>query len=176
MPTTFQLRAWTRFLAAPEAVWAHKTDPEKLGAEFRPWFGFRADAEALSRALAGAAPADVAARLLPLGLPPGLAWPVHVRTASPPVSFTDTSTNALYSRFEHVHTVEPTCDGARYLDVVTFVPRALPKVVAIVTERLFAHRHQVSARGLPADKQATGVTVLRVLDEMELEAEGTMPA
>ncbi len=176
MPTTFQLRAWTRFLAPVDAVWAHKTDPARLGAEFRPWLRFDTDGAALAAALSGAVPAEIAGRLLPLGLPPGIAWPVVVRAAEPPRTFTDTSSNALYSRFEHVHSVEATCDGARYLDVVTFTPRLLPKAVAILTERLFAHRHAVSARGLPADKQATGVTVLRAIDEMELEAEGAMPA
>ncbi|MBM4368720.1 MAG: hypothetical protein FJ102_21075 [Deltaproteobacteria bacterium] len=176
MPTTFQLRAWTRFRAGPAEVWALKTDPEKLGAEFRPWLHFSADAEALSRALAGAAPASIEGRLRVLGLPPGFAWPVRVREAQPPRRYVDVSENALYRRFEHTHLVESTGDGARYLDHVVFEPSFAPKLMGILTERLFVHRHRVAARSLEADPQVTGVTVLRVLAEDELETPSPRPA
>ena len=35
----WRLRVWTRFRASPEEVWAIKTDPDALAAEFRP-FGY----------------------------------------------------------------------------------------------------------------------------------------
>ncbi len=170
MPTTFQLRAWTRFRASPEQVWALKTDPQKLGEEFRPWLQFSADPEALSRALAGAVPASIEGRLRFLGLPPGIAWPIEMREAEPPRRYTDASENSLYRRFEHTHLVESTTDGARYLDHVVFEPSFFPKLVGILTERIFVHRHRVAARSLEADPQVTGVTVLRVLAEDEVPA------
>lgn len=170
MPTTFQLRAWTRFKASPDEVWALKTNPEKLGEEFRPWLAFTADPEALSRALAGAVPAKIDGRLRLLGLPPGIAWPIEMREAERPRRYTDVSANALYGRFEHTHIIESTTDGARYLDHVIFEPVRLPKLVGILTERLFVHRHRVAARSLEADPQVTGVTVLRVLAEDEVAA------
>lgn len=167
MPAAFHLRVWTRFFATPEQVWALKTDPAALAAEFRPYLWFTADADAMSRAFAGPLPAVVPAKLRPFGLPIGITWPVHLRQAKRPEAYTDTSENRLYSRFSHVHQIEVTPDGCRYIDAVTFAPRMGSKPVALLTERLFKHRHRVSAKALKADPQATAVSVLRVLIEEE---------
>lgn len=167
MPTTFQLRVWTRFFASPDEVWALKTDPAALADEFRPYFRFSADAEAMRRAFAGALPADIQAKLRPMGLPIGLSWPVHLSEATRPETYTDSSENKLYSRFSHQHRIELTPDGCRYIDHVVFRPRLLSKPVALLTERLFKHRHRVSGARLDSDPQATGVSVLRVLVEEE---------
>ena len=170
MPTAFLLRVWTRFFASPEEVWAAKTDPVALAKEFRPYLSFSADAEAMSRAFQSGVPTDIPAKLRPLGLPLGISWPVRIGEVRRPELYSDTSENKIYSRFSHVHSIEVTPDGCRYIDAVTFAPRAFPKATALLTERLFRHRHRVSAKSLSADPQATGVTVLRVLIEEEVEA------
>lgn len=167
MPTTFQLRVWTRFFASPEQVWALKTNPAALAAEFQPYFSFSADAAAMSRAFAGALPAEIPAKLRPFGIPPGISWPVHLREAKAPEAYTDTSENIIYSRFSHHHSIEVTPDGCRYIDAVVFAPRLASKPMALFTERLFRHRHKMAAKSLKADPQATGVSVLRVLIEEE---------
>ena len=104
MATTFHLRVWTRFFAAPEQV-------------------------------AG-------------------------RFAAIP-------THALCSRWEHSHSVEPGPSGTRYIDVVTFTPKVLPKMTGLFMERWFRNRHRSAAKGLEVDPQVTGVSVLRVLVEEE---------
>lgn len=169
MPTTFHLRVWTRFLAPVDDVWRLKTDPAALAAEFRPYWSFRVkDAEAHARAFAEGRASEVEGRLCPRGWPVGLRWPLRVEAVEPGVSYRDSSANRLYTRFEHTHLFEPTPDGCRYVDVVTFTP-ALPaqKIAAILTRRFFVHRHHVAAARLPADPQATGTSVLRVLVEQE---------
>lgn len=171
MPTTFHLRVWTRFLAPVEDVWALKTDPDAIMAEFRPLHSFvLKDADAVRRALGGAVPTEIAASLR-LGRLIPIAWPSRVEAAVKGESFRDTSTNALFSRWEHDHVFEVTPDGCRYLDAITFTS-TLPaqKATAIVVKRLFEHRHAVAAKRLPTDPEATAVSVLRVLVEAEDEA------
>jgi ligand-binding SRPBCC domain-containing protein len=172
MPTTFHLRVWTRFLAPVADVWAQKTDPAAISAEFAPWASVRfADEAALKRALAGQVPAEIAGTIRLFGSPVGVSWPTTLSAIEPGRSFRDSSRNSLYSRWEHEHLFEATPDGCRYIDVVTFVPNGpFQKAAAIATRRLFVHRHTVAARQLPADKQATGVGVLRVMVEAEGEA------
>jgi ligand-binding SRPBCC domain-containing protein len=168
MSTTFHLRVWTRFLAPVEDVWRLKTDPKALSAEFAPYASFCIkDDAALARALGGEVPAELSASFRPGRVLP-VPWPIRLESATRNVSYRDTSTNALFSRFEHDHTFEPTPDGCRYVDAVTFVSRApLQKVFAIATQRMFQHRHRVAAKALQADPEATGVAVLRVLVEAE---------
>lgn len=169
MATTFQLRVWTRFLAPVESVWALKIQPATIQAEFRPLLSLGLPhGDALGRALAaGAAPADLACsvrfgRVLPV------AWPCRIESVVKLQSYRATSTNALFSRFEHDHLFEATPDGCRYIDAVTFTSTVpAQKVFAIATQRLFQHRHTVTARRLPTDPQATAVSVLRVLVEEE---------
>jgi ligand-binding SRPBCC domain-containing protein len=168
MATTFHLRVWTRFFAPVEDVWALKTDPAAIQAEFRPYSAFSIqDGDALRRALGGALPADLSAALR-LGHLLPVAWPIHLASAVKNTSFRDTSTNALFTRFEHDHLFEPTPDGCRYVDAVTFTSKApAQKLFAIGMQRLFQHRHAVAATRLKTDPQATGVAVLRVLVEAE---------
>ncbi len=163
MSTTFHLRVWTRFFAPPEAVWALKSDPVAIEAEFPLWAPFSiGDKAALLAGLGGALPVSMQGRIGPL------AWPYTVDELEPGRRFRDVSTNALFSRWEHQHIVEATPDGARYIDAVTFTP-ALPgpKFVAIAVKQLFVARHQAAARKLPADALTVGVHVLRVLIEDE---------
>jgi ligand-binding SRPBCC domain-containing protein len=172
MATTFHLRVWTRFLAPVEDVWRLKTDGAALAAEFRPFWSFRVDdAEAYARAFAEGRPHEADGRLCPRGWPIGVRWPLRMESVEPGVSYRDTSQNRLYRRFEHTHLFEPTPDGCRYVDAVTFTP-ALPaqKLAAILTRRFFVHRHQVAATRLKADPQATGTSVLRVLVEQDWDA------
>jgi ligand-binding SRPBCC domain-containing protein len=173
MSTTFHLRVWTRFLAPLDDVWALKTDPFALAAELRPQLGLSlTDDDALARVRAGQAPADLQASLRLGGLPPGVAWPIHVESIVPRVRYRTTSKNALFARYEHDHLFEETPDGARYVDAITFTSTApAQKLFAILTKRLFEHRHRVAAGRLPTDPQATGVSVLRVLVEAEEEQE-----
>ncbi len=169
MSTTFHLRVWTRFLAPVEDVWRIKTDPAALAAEFKPYAAFSFDAAGLSRALAGDVPVELSARLR-LGQLLPVAWPIRLESAVLHTSYRDTSVNRLFSRFEHDHLFETTPDGCRYIDAVTFVS-TLPaqKATAILTKRLFEHRHAVAAGLLPTDPQATAISVLRVLVEDEDE-------
>ena len=170
MSTTFHLRIWTRFLAPVEDVWRIKTDPARIDAEFRPYAGFAmAEDAALARLLASGTPGELKGTFK-LGRALPIAWPVRVEAVVPNVSFRDTSTNRLFTRFEHDHLFEPTPDGCRYVDAVTFTSTVpLQKVAAITLQRVFQHRHRVAAALLPTDPEATGVAVLRVLVEDEDE-------
>ena len=169
MRTTFHLRVWTRFLAPGAEVWKLKTDLAALSAEFRPWAAFGGvDPGALN----GPVPSQHLAKLRPLGLPGGFAWPLTLEVVEPEVRFRDTSTSALFSRFEHDHVFEPTPDGCRYIDVVTFTPTfPAQKLAAIMTRRMFVHHHTVAAKRLPTDPQATAVGMLRVMVEEEADPE-----
>lgn len=165
MPITrFHLRVWTRFFASPEEVWRVKTDPATVEAEFLP-HRFRLGAPAdLSGALEP--PVHLDASIAFFGLPPALRWPSEIVEWVPGERFRDRSENLLFREFDHLHLLEPTPDGCRYVDAVTFTP-ALPaqKLTAILTRRLFLARHRAAATRLPADPQATAVGVLRVLLE-----------
>jgi ligand-binding SRPBCC domain-containing protein len=166
MATTFHLRVWTRFFAPLEDVWALKTDPAAIQAELQPWSSFSIkDGDALRRALGGDVPVDLSASLR-LGQILPVSWPIHLASVVKHASFRDTSTNALFARFEHDHLFEVTPDGCRYVDAVTFTSKApAQKLFAIGLQRHFQHRHAVAAKRLKTDPQATGVAVLRVLVE-----------
>lgn len=168
MATTFQLRVWTRFLAPIEAVWALKIQPATIQAEFRPLLSLGLpEGDALGRALAGAEPTDLACSVR-LGRVLSVSWPCRIESVVKLRSYRATSTNAFFTRFEHDHLFEVTPDGCRYIDAVTFTSTApAQKVFAIATQRLFQHRHTVTAARLPTDPQATAVSVLRVLVEEE---------
>lgn len=167
MATTFHLRVWTRFFAPVEDVWKLKTDPAAIMAEFRPYSSFCIDDAGLREALGGKVPVDLKASLR-LGRMLPVAWPLRLESVKVNASFRDTSANRLFSRFEHDHIFEPTVDGCRYIDAVTFTSTVpAQKITAILTKRLFEHRHAVAAKALPTDPQATGVSVLRVLVEAE---------
>ncbi len=162
MSQRYCLRVWTRFIASPEAVWALKTDPEKLALEFRPFSTLTmdaADVERMRAAFQAGTSCSAEARLWPAGV----RWPMHLTVLEPGRKFQDTSTNALYRFFEHTHIVEPAAGGARYLDVVRFEPaRSPPGFFARMTRRMYEHRHRVAARSLPTDPDVVGMSVLRV--------------
>ena len=163
--TTFRLRVWTRYFSPVDAVWAVKTDPACLAAELRPWLMLStADTDGLVEAVRAGRPLQTTARLLPVAI----SWPINLVESVPGQRFTDTSVNALFSRFEHQHIFEPTPDGCRYIDDVVFTP-TLPtsKLTAILTRRLFVHRHRVASERLSPDARTVGTSVLRVLLEEE---------
>jgi ligand-binding SRPBCC domain-containing protein len=168
--TTFHLRVWTRFFDPLERVWAVKTDPDVMRAEFPPGFSFDVDdPAALKRAFDAAEAVTVSGRFGALLLGPGrLPWPVRLEAVEPLRRYRDTSENALFTRFEHEHLFQETVDGTRYIDAVTFTPR-LPaaKATAILMQRVFAHRHRVAARHLQPDTRTVGTAVLRVLGDDE---------
>lgn len=84
--------------------------------------------------------------------------------------FSALPSHAACSRWEHTTTVEPGDGSVRVIDVVTFTPKVLPKVTALVLERWFRRRHRAAAAGLKTDPQVTGVSVLRVLVEEEAQS------
>ncbi len=167
MPPRFHLRCWTRFLAPLDQVWQHKTTPETLLDEFRPWLTLEAeDPDAARRLLSGEAlPGSVQTRLKLLGVLPSGHWPLRLEELEHHQRYLDTSENALYAEWHHEHLFEPTSDGVRYIDALTFTPRdGLPaRGVARLTARLFVHRHRRAARRLPSDARATAVAMLREL-------------
>ena len=147
--TTFRLRVWTRYFSPIDEVWAVKTDPACMTAELRPYFQLSVDdADALREAVRGGRSLRTDARLLPFGL----GWPIELVESVPGESFKDTSSNAIFSRYEHSHIFQSTVDGCRYIDDVVFTP-SLPasKMTAIITRRLFVHRHRVASERLSAD-------------------------
>lgn len=161
--TTFRLRVWTRYYSPVAEVWAVKTDPACIAAELRPYLQLSVgDADALSDAVRAGQTLHTDARLLPLGV----SWPIELVESTPGESFKSLSSNSLFSRFEYTHTFQPNDEGCRYIDDVVFTP-ALPtaKMIAILTRRLFVHRHRVAAQRLPADARTVGTSVLRVLLE-----------
>ncbi len=170
MSTTFHLRVWTRYNDPVSKVWAVKTDPKNLRGEFPFWLPFRVEDEAgLSAAFAAGRPFETAGKVGLLGI----AWPVRLESVEPGRRFRDSSTNALFSRFEHEHIFEETRDGARYVDAVTFTPCVpAPKMVAILLKQFFVARHRAASRLLSPDRLTIGTHVLRVLIEEEQDADG----
>lgn len=156
MPTSFQLRVWTRFLAPVEDVWRLKTDPKRISEEFSPLASFRLIGDSFHGV------GSYKARFGPPGLPM-MEWPVELEVWEEGVRFVYSSKNLLYAAFRHEHSFETTPEGCRYIDEVQFTSK-LPaqKAAAIMLQRLFQHRHRVSARHLPSDPQATAIAVLRV--------------
>jgi ligand-binding SRPBCC domain-containing protein len=162
----YRLRISTRYLAPPEQVWAQKSDPQAIMAEFPPWAPFR-----LNR------PADVAAALADgadrlraparLGLMP---WEASVRLLEPGLAYEDIGTSSLFTFFHHTHRLQPVSDGTHYLDDVWFTPAFAPELSARVLRRVFVVRHRRAAQVLPADPQSVGHAVLRhVLEDETLD-------
>jgi ligand-binding SRPBCC domain-containing protein len=157
---TYVLTVSTRVFAPPARVWAQRTDPALLRAEFPPALFFAlpgAEADRLRAAFAAAAPVRVTGRFTPFRLP----WPIELRAVTPGESFLDTSENALYRAFSHLHRFEAASDGCRTVDQVTFTPAFAPGLLAAATARVFVHRHRTLARHLPVDPRATAVAILR---------------
>ncbi len=165
MARNYHLRCWTIFQATPEQVWAQKTDPAALLDEMGDWLSLDADQlAAIARLLRGeGVPGTVQAQATILGLLRGATWPLRVEQVEHERFFVDTSTNALYASWHHLHRLEPGKDAVRYLDAVTFTPQGgLPDHwVAEFTRRLFVRRHRRAARHLPTKKRSTAVAMLR---------------
>ena len=165
MPTTFHLRVWTRYFDSLDKVWAVKTDPDLLEKEFPCGFAFKVDdPDALSHCIQNGGSVQTSGTL---GVA-RIAWPISLESIEPGKRFKDTSSNALFSRFEHEHIFEETSDGTRYIDSVTFTPKTpAPKFAAILTKNLFVKRHKRAASHLNADERTIGAHVLRVMVEEE---------
>ena len=160
----WRLRVWTRFIAGPEEVWSLKTDPDALAAEFRP-FGYFSFSDA-ERSTMQAAFEEASSCSLRLRIPPfGLEWPMNMDVIEKERVYRDRSSNRLFKEWSHYHRIEPSSDGALYVDEVVFVS-ALPKHqwIANLTKHLFIHRHKKAARHLPTEFGTVGVAMLR-LDE-----------
>jgi ligand-binding SRPBCC domain-containing protein len=151
-------------MAGPEEVWALKTDPDALVAEFRP-FGYFSLSDT-ERSMMRAAFSEASSCALRLRIPPfGFEWPMNIDVVENKRVYRDRSSNRLYEEWSHYHRIEPSSDGALYVDEVVFVS-ALPmhKWVAKLTKHLFVHRHKMAARRLPTEFGTVGVAMLR-LDE-----------
>lgn len=161
MSTTFVLRVWTRFLEPPERVWAEKTSTEALCRAFPLGASLRLDdPEGLQRSLREGTVFETEGSIGPVG------WPLAITEVEPGVRFVARSTNALFHLWRHDLRVEPTRDGARCIDTVTFAPALRgAKPLAIATERLFARRHRADAERLSADLRTVGVSALRVAND-----------
>lgn len=160
----WRLRVWTRFRASPEEVWAIKTDPDALAAEFRP-FGYFSLSET-ERSMMQAAFSEASSCALRLRIPPfGLEWPMNIDVVENERIYRDRSSNSIYQEWSHYHRIVPSSDGALYVDEVVFVS-ALPvdRWLAKLTKNLFVHRHKMAARCLPTEFGTVGVAMLR-LDE-----------
>jgi ligand-binding SRPBCC domain-containing protein len=171
MTTRFQLSCSTRFFASADEVWAIKTDPKALAAEFEPFFRFTGDLDALRACLRGEGlPRTVEARIW-AGVLPTVSWPFQFVEHVDGSHFVDRSDNALFSEWEHIHRVEVASDAVRYLDLVRFTPRfGPPHLVGRMVEELFKHRHRRAARKLSSDARATGVALLR--EDREIDKDG----
>ena len=161
MSTTFYLRVWTRFFDPPERVWAVKTSAECFQQEFPALASFQLDHAAALEAVQQGRTAELGGRFL------GVDWPVSIDGVEPGRRFVDRSVNSLFTSWHHEHRVEPTGDGTRYIDAVTFTPAVrAAKLQAVLTERFFVRRHRAAAPLLQADARTIGVSVLRVaIDE-----------
>lgn len=159
-PAAYVLTVSTRVFAPPARVWAQRTDPALLRAEFPRWLLFdlpAAEADRLRAAFASATPVTVTGHFSPARLP----WPIHLRAVTPGSTFHDTSENALYTAFSHLHRFEPASDGCRTVDQVSFTPAFAPALLAALTTRVFVHRHRTLAAHLPVDARAAAVAILR---------------
>ena len=154
----FHLRVWTRHLVPVEEVWRAHTDPDALCASLGMSPAWVEGAVAPD----GDAPRETVLRVrgpLGRGLP---AWPLRLSHVEPGVRYVDTSENAWFHAWTHEHLFEPTPDGCRYVDAITFAPAGpAPALVADVLTRVMVRRHRWFARRLASDARATGVAVLR---------------
>lgn len=164
MATTFVLRVWTRFFESPERVWAEKTSTDVLCRAFALGTSLRLeDPEGVQRSLREGTSLETAGRLGPVS------WPLAITEVTPGRAFVARSTNALFHVWRHDVLVEPTRDGSRSLDTVTFAPALRgAKALAIATERLFVRRHRADAERLSADLRTIGVSALRVANDEDL--------
>jgi ligand-binding SRPBCC domain-containing protein len=158
----YSLRVWTRHLEPPELVWAHKTDPEMLAAEFRPLVSMtmsEGDRRAMEQSLSSnASLMQLELRIAPMGL----RWPMELELLEPGRAYRDTSRNRIYRQWEHEHRLIPASDGCLYVDEIRFVP-ALPGHLrwARLTARLMQHRHRRASEWLKGEKGSVGVAALR---------------
>ncbi len=161
MSTTFVLRVWTRFHESPERVWAEKTSTEALCRAFPLGASLRlSDPEGMQQSLRDGTDFKTRGQLGPLQ------WPVAIAEVQPGVGFVARSTNDLFHLWRHDLRVEPTRDGARWVDTLTFAPALRgAKPLAIATERLFVRRHRADAERLSADLRTVGVSALRVAND-----------
>jgi len=152
---------------SPEDVWAYKTDPNAIMAEFPPWIPFRINRpDALVAALNdGASAVRSPARI---GLFP---WEVQVQVVEPGRLYVDRGESALMTFFVHRHYVDVASDGTHYTDDIWFTPARAPALTARLLCRVFLACHTRAARVMPADPRTVGHTVLRRVLEDE-----TVPA
>jgi ligand-binding SRPBCC domain-containing protein len=164
---TYRLRVSTRFWVPAEDVWAHKTDPKAIMAEFPMWVPFRINRpDDLIAALSeGASTVRSPARV---GLLP---WEVQVQIVEPGRLYVDRSESSLMNFFVHQHCVEVASDGTHYTDDIWFTPAVAPALTARLLRRVFAARHTRAAQVMPADPRTVGHAVLRRVLEDE-----TVPA
>lgn len=159
----YRLRVSTRFRAPPDAVWAHKTDPRAIMAEFPPWAPFRINRpdDLLTAWADGAPTVRSPARV---GLVP---WEVHVHLVEPGRVYVDRGVSSLMRLFVHQHKVTPASDATHYTDDVWFTPAVAPELTARILRRLFVARHRRAATVLEADARTVGHAVLRHVMEDE---------
>ncbi|MEN9784878.1 MAG: hypothetical protein RLZZ299_142 [Pseudomonadota bacterium] len=154
----FHLRVWTRHLVPVETVWRAHTDPTALAASLGLPSGWVEGAVSFE----GDAPRETVLRVrgpLGRGLP---VWPLRLTQVEPGVRYVDTSENTWFRAWSHEHLFEPTPDGCRYVDAITFAPAGpAPQLVADAVKRVFVRRHRWFARKLASDARATGISVLR---------------
>ena len=163
----YRLRVTTRYLAPPAEVWAQKSDPVAIMAEFPLWAPFKITRpDEVAAALAdGATRLRVPARLGPFP------WEAVVRVTEPGLSFEGHGTSSLFSLYHHTHQLKPIADGTHYLDDVWFTPAAGGERFAQVVCRLFVARHRRAARVLAAEQYTVGNAVLRhVLEDEVLDS------
>ncbi len=155
----FHLRVWTRHLVPVEEVWRVRTDLDAL-------------AQSLGvppRWVEGGVPIDVTGpreTTLRVRVPGGLGlpgWPMRLEEVEPGVRYVDTSENAWFRAWRHEHLFEPTPDGCRYVDAITFAPAGpAPELAARALRGVVIRRHRWFARRLASDARATGTAVLRI--------------
>ena len=164
MSAVYHLRVWTRHLEPPERVWTHKTDPERLAAEFRPMLAMKmsdADREKMSVLLGSVENSQPVEVQLCVA---GLTWPMRLELLESGRAYRDISRNRLVRNWAHEHRVIPSSDGCLYVDEVEFEP-ALPGHLrwARMTERLLQHRHRVASESLRSEAFSIGIGALRKL-------------
>ena len=160
----YRLRVSTRHLAPVEDVWAQKTRPVAVMAEFPFWapFSINRPDEVAAAVADGATRLRVPARV---GLFP---WEATVWVVEPGRSFSNIGTSALFHLFHHTHQLQPTADGTHSLDDLWFAPARGGDAFARMVKRVFVSRHRRAAQVLPAEPYSVGHAVLRHVLEDEV--------
>jgi ligand-binding SRPBCC domain-containing protein len=143
-----ELERTTALRAAPAEVWRHVTSIDGINRELAPWLRMTVPSEArrltIDDALDSLGDALIVSRVLLFGVLPVERMRLTIVALEPGHRFVEQSPMLTMRSWRHERTVEPTADGCRLSDRLSFEPlvRASSPLLRRLVGALFAHRHR----------------------------------